>query len=95
MPITKEEIKHLAELSRLKLTSAEEHDFGEQLGSILQYIDKLNQVETRNIEPTAQVSGLVDVLRSDDVNDWDKEEVSAALGQGELEDGQVKVKRVL
>jgi len=95
MSITNEEIKHLAELSRLKLTSVEEHDLGGQLGSILHYIDKLNQAETRNIEPTAQVSGLVDVLRSDDVNNWDKEEIAAALGQGELEDGQVKVKRVL
>jgi aspartyl-tRNA(Asn)/glutamyl-tRNA(Gln) amidotransferase subunit C len=95
MTITKEEIKHLAELSRLKLTSIEEADFGDQLGSILQYIIKLNQVETKKIEPTAQVSGLVDVLRSDDVNNWDKEEIAAALGQGEIEGGQVKVKRVL
>lgn len=95
MPITNEEIKHIAELSRLKLTAEEEKNLGNQLGSILQYIEKLNQVKTDNIEPTAQVSGLSDVLRSDEVKDWDKEEVKAALEQGDLEDGQVKVKRVL
>lgn len=95
MPITKEEIKHIAELSRLKLTAEEEKNLGDQLGSILKYVEKLNQVNTDNIEPTAQVSGLSDVLRSDEVKDWNREEVMAALEQGELEDGQVKVKRVL
>ncbi len=88
-------IKHIAELSRIKLTPEEEKQFSLQLGSILQYIEKLNEVETKNIEPTAQVSGLSDVLRSDEVKDWDKNEVAAALAQGELESGQVRVKRVL
>jgi len=95
MSINQTDIKHIAELSRLKLTEGEEKQFDEQLGSILKYIEKLNKVETRNIEPTAQVSGLVDVLRSDDVLDWDRKEVEAALAQGEIENGQVKVKRVL
>lgn len=89
------DIKHIAELSRIRLTPEEEEQFSSQLGSILQYIEKLNEVETKNIEPTAQVSGLSDVLRSDEVKDWDKNEVAAALAQGELESGQVKVKRVL
>ena len=95
MSISQTDIKHIAELSRLKLTETEENLFGEQLGSILKYIEKLNKVETRNVEATAQVSGQVDVLRTDDVVDWNKEEVSAALAQGEIENGQVKVKRGL
>lgn len=95
MAISATDIKHIAELSRLKLTEEEEIKFGEQLGSILKYIEKLNKVETRKIEPTAQVSGLIDVLRSDDVSNWNQKEVEAALAQGEIENGQVKVKRVL
>jgi aspartyl-tRNA(Asn)/glutamyl-tRNA(Gln) amidotransferase subunit C len=95
MAISKEDIKHIAELSRIKLTAAEEIKFGEQLGSILKYIEKLDEVETKKIEPTAQVSGLIDVLRSDEVYDWNREEVEAALMQGEIEADQVKVKRVL
>ena len=95
MLINQEDIKHLAELARLKLTAEEEIKFGAQLGTILTYIEKLNKVETRNVEPTAQVSGLVDVLRIDDVRPWDEAEVAAALEQGELENNQVKVKRVL
>ncbi len=95
MAINKEDIKHIAELSRIKLTAAEEVKFGEQLGSILKYIEKLDEVETKKIEPTAQVSGLVDVLRGDEISDWNRDEVEAALAQGEVEGNQVKVKRVL
>lgn len=95
MAINQDNIKHIAELSRLKLTPSEETKFGEQLGSVLKYIEMLDEVDTRNIEPTAQVSGLSDVLRSDDVKDWDRDEVEEALAQGEIENNQVKVKRVL
>jgi len=95
MSLNKEEIKHIAELSRLKLTPEEEEKFGSELAVILKYIEKLKKVKTDNVEPTAQVSGLSDVLRSDEVRSWPSDEVAAALSQGELENGQVKVKRVL
>lgn len=95
MAINQADIKHIAALSRIGLTEVEENKFGEQLGSILKYIEKLDEVNTKKVEPTAQVSGLVDVLRSDSASDWDKEEVKVALTQGEIESGQVKVKRVL
>lgn len=95
MAITREEIKHVAELSRLSLTPAEEEKFRVQLDSILKYVSQLNEVDTKKIEPTAQVSGLIDIWRADEVREWDKEEVEDALSQGELEGGQVKVKRVL
>ncbi|MFA5155658.1 MAG: Asp-tRNA(Asn)/Glu-tRNA(Gln) amidotransferase subunit GatC [Patescibacteria group bacterium] len=95
MPISREEIEHIAELSRLSLTEEEKEKFGKQLDSILAYISQLNEVDTRRVEPTAQVSGLADVWRPDEVKPWDQSEVAAALRQGELEGGQIKVKRVL
>ncbi|MFA5184067.1 MAG: Asp-tRNA(Asn)/Glu-tRNA(Gln) amidotransferase subunit GatC [Patescibacteria group bacterium] len=95
MAITKEEIEHIAELSRLELTAEEKEKFAGQLDSVLEYISQLNGVDTRNVEPTAQVSGLVDVWREDKALPWDRDEVNDALRQGELEDGQIKVKRVL
>lgn len=95
MAITREEIKHIAELSRLELSEEEITKFGGQLDSILKYVSQLNEVDTKNIEPTAQVSGLSDVWRADDVHAWSQEENEAALNQGEREAGQVKVKRVL
>jgi len=95
MAITKEEIIHIAQLSRLQLSPEEIEEFRVQLSSILDYVGQLENVKTKNIEPTAQVSGLVDILRLDEVKEWNKEEVMGALSQGELEGGQVKVKRVL
>ncbi len=95
MSITPNDIKHIAELSRLELSEEEVKKFGGQLDSILQYIEQLNEVDTKNIEPTAQVSGLSNIWRADDVHVWDEGEVEAALSQGAREGGQVKVKRVL
>ncbi len=95
MSITRKEIEHIAELARLELSEEEKDRFSRQLGSILEYISQLNEVDTKNVEGAAQVSGLVDVWRPDEVKEWDKREVENALRQGELEGGQLKVKRVL
>jgi len=95
MPITREEINHIAELSRLELTEEEKERYGAQLDKILEYIGQLDEVDTSKVEPTAQVSGLVDVWREDKVKEWSPAEVAEALQQGELEDRQIKVKRVL
>ncbi|MHB8903795.1 MAG: Asp-tRNA(Asn)/Glu-tRNA(Gln) amidotransferase subunit GatC [Patescibacteria group bacterium] len=95
MPITKEEIKHIAELSRLKLSDEEMLKLGADLSSILDYIEKLKEVDTRKVTETAQVSGLSDVWREDEIKNWDREEVIASLNQGELENDQLKVKRIL
>ena len=95
MAITAEEIKHVAELSRLNLTENEIGKFADQMGSVLEYIGQLDEVDTSKVASTAQVSGLVDVWRADDVLAWDGEEIKNALSQGELEGGQIKVKRVL
>lgn len=95
MSITIEEIKHIAELSRLKLSDEEMLKLGSDLGSILEYIETLKEVDTKKVKETAQVSGLSDVLRDDEVKNWDREEVLAALSQGEIENDQLKVKRIL
>ena len=95
MAITKAELEHIALLARLNLTEAEKEKFAPQLDSILDYISQLNEVDTKNVEPTAQVSGLMNVWREDEIKEWDKDEVAAALDQASRENGQVKVKRVL
>ncbi|HZJ40688.1 MAG TPA: Asp-tRNA(Asn)/Glu-tRNA(Gln) amidotransferase subunit GatC [Candidatus Saccharimonadales bacterium] len=95
MQLTKEEITHIAELSRLDLSPAEIEKYRSQLGSILDYVAMLDEVQTNGVPPTAQVSGLMDVFREDVVKPWNQEEVEAALSQSERENGNVKVKRVL
>ena len=94
--LTKDEIQHVADLARLELSDDEIEKYGEQLSGVLSYIDQLQEVNTDAIEPTAQVTGLENVLREDSIKTWDKTEVKNSLVQSpEIEDNQVKVKRVL
>jgi len=62
-------IKHIAKLANLTLTEAEEKEFDGQLNDILSYIEQLNKVDTSNVEPTAQVTGLKNVTRNDKFTD--------------------------
>jgi len=61
------DVKYVAHLARLHLTPAEESKFGEQLGHILGYINKLNELDVSQIEPTAHAVPLVNVFRADEV----------------------------
>jgi len=86
----------VADLARLDLSEQELELYGEQLSNILVFVDQLSEVDTSNVEPTAQVTGLLNVLREDEVFDWDNDERIETLKQAaELEDGQVKVRKVL
>ncbi len=55
MKITREEVLRVAQLANLELSEAEVSKYQEQLDSILDYIAKLNSVDTSNVEPMAQV----------------------------------------
>jgi len=95
MSITREEIEHVAALARLSLSETEKVSLANQLGAVLSYIDQLQVVDTSGVEPTAQVSGLTDVWRTDEVKSWDEEELGVALSQGDREGHYIKVKKVL
>ena len=96
MKLKKEEIQHIADLARLELTDDELTNYGSQLSDILSYFDELKEVDTANVEPTAQVTGLVNVMRDDEVKEWPADEVAAALGQAPNKEGKfIKVKRIL
>lgn len=61
------DVKYVAQLARLSLTPEEEQKFGEQLGQVLGYIEKLKQVDVSQVEPTAHAVPLVNVTRPDEV----------------------------
>jgi aspartyl-tRNA(Asn)/glutamyl-tRNA(Gln) amidotransferase subunit C len=65
MDISQNEVERIAILARINLSEKEKEKMAEDLDQILGYIEKLNQVDTSNIEPTAQVTGLEDVTRND------------------------------
>lgn len=61
-------VKHVARLSRLSLSERDVLRFAEQLGAILDYINKLNEIDTDNVPPTSHtVSGVKNVFRKDAV----------------------------
>ena len=96
MKLTLEEIEHIARLARLDLSEDELIRYGDQLSAVLDYIDQLREVDVNGVEPTAQVTGMRNIWREDEVRDCPEEERQAALKEApELEEGQIKVKRVL
>jgi aspartyl-tRNA(Asn)/glutamyl-tRNA(Gln) amidotransferase subunit C len=61
------DVKYVAHLARIALTPEEQEKFGAQLSNILGYIEKLNQLDVSQIEPTAHAVPLVNVFRPDEV----------------------------
>lgn len=64
--LTDKEVKHIASLARIKINDKEEKSLKKDLSSILEYIDKLNEVDTTGVEPLYQTTGLVDSFRTDE-----------------------------
>jgi len=61
------DVKYVAHLARIALTPAEEQKIGAQLGNVLGYIEKLNELDVSGVEPTAHAVPLVNVTRADEV----------------------------
>lgn len=59
------DITHVAKLANLTLTDEEKSTYSDQLSSVLDYIARLNEVDTKNIEETSQVTGLTNITRED------------------------------
>jgi aspartyl-tRNA(Asn)/glutamyl-tRNA(Gln) amidotransferase subunit C len=65
MPLTRAEVRHVAMLARLALEPGDEEFYAEQLSGILAHIDRLQQLDTKAIPPTAQVVEVANTLRED------------------------------
>lgn len=67
MSITKKEVEHVCLLARLNLEENEKEEFTHQLNNILNYVAKINELNTENIPPTSHPLALTNVMREDDV----------------------------
>jgi aspartyl-tRNA(Asn)/glutamyl-tRNA(Gln) amidotransferase subunit C len=67
--IDQAQVKKVAKLSRLQLSKAEVEEFTGQLSAILDYMEKLNELDTTNIEPLAHCLPITNVLREDCVKE--------------------------
>jgi aspartyl-tRNA(Asn)/glutamyl-tRNA(Gln) amidotransferase subunit C len=66
MPLSREQVRHVAMLARIGLQPGDEDFYAEQLSGILEHIDRLQQVNTDDIPPTAQVIEIDNQLREDE-----------------------------
>jgi aspartyl-tRNA(Asn)/glutamyl-tRNA(Gln) amidotransferase subunit C len=93
--LTIKEVEHIAELARLELTEKEKEMFLGQLSAILDYVEKLNKVNTDGVEETSQVTGLINAIREDKEGEASKELINDILDNApDKEEGLFRVKSV-
>ncbi|MFQ3638336.1 MAG: Asp-tRNA(Asn)/Glu-tRNA(Gln) amidotransferase subunit GatC, partial [Cyanobacteriota bacterium] len=63
--LDREQVHKVAHLARLALTPDEEEQFTTQLGSILEYFEQLNELDTRDVPPTTRAIDVSNVVRPD------------------------------
>lgn len=100
--ISKSEVEKVAKLARIHLTEKDKKKYSKELSSILGYVEKLQKVNTDNIEETSQVTGLTNVYREDKAtDDWKvdidiKKNHEKLLSNAPAKKGDyIKVKQVL
>ncbi len=67
--IDKQHVRKVAKLARLDLTEAEIEEFTGQLGAILAYVEKMNELDTATVEPLAHCLPIHNVFRADEVRE--------------------------
>jgi aspartyl-tRNA(Asn)/glutamyl-tRNA(Gln) amidotransferase subunit C len=68
--LTRDDVLKLARLARLELSDEEVGKFEQEFNAILAYVEQLQGVETKGLEPTSQVTGLTSITRQDVVKDY-------------------------
>jgi aspartyl-tRNA(Asn)/glutamyl-tRNA(Gln) amidotransferase subunit C len=63
--MNKIDVKHIAKLANLTITSEQESKFESQLSEVLEMVGKLNEVDTTGVKETSQVTGLENITRED------------------------------
>ncbi len=94
MKITREQVDHVARLARLGLSDEEREMMRAQLDAILAYIDKLNELDTREVEPTSHVIPMTNVFREDTVSPSLAQE-EALANAPDRQDAFFRVPRIL
>ncbi|MEI6053969.1 MAG: Asp-tRNA(Asn)/Glu-tRNA(Gln) amidotransferase subunit GatC [Candidatus Saccharibacteria bacterium] len=93
--INREDVLHLAQLSKLDLSDDEINGLQIDIGNILGYVEQLGELDTDGIEPTYQVTGLSNVWRDDEVIDYGIAREALLSLSTESLDNSIKVPKVL
>jgi len=93
--LSKETIDHISKLALLELSEEEKENLSKQLGDIIKYFKKLDDLDTSNIEPTTHpIEGLFNVFREDEP--WESlSNEEATKNTKHKQDGYFKAPRIL
>lgn len=93
--LTRDDVLKLASLARLDLTDDEVELYKTELSKILDYVAMLEKADVAGLEPTAQVTGLKNVMRKDEVIDYGVSPDELLRLAPRTQDGYVKVNRMI
>ena len=94
MKINEEEMTKIAKLAMIEISSEEKGDFLKQMNLTMEYIDKINDLDTSNVEPTNQIFELKNVFRKDKIQQSiDADEFKKIVP--DYKDGYIVVPKIL
>ncbi|MEA1936541.1 MAG: Asp-tRNA(Asn)/Glu-tRNA(Gln) amidotransferase subunit GatC [Patescibacteria group bacterium] len=94
--ITLKEVEHIAELARIELTKKDQEKFSDELSGVLGYVEQLQEVDTKNVKPVSQVTGLINVVKEDVAEDFPEDGREIMIKNfPEEKDKCIKVKQVM
>mgnify|MGYP006298998251 FL=1 len=66
MKITVKDVEHIAKLAKLTLSDGEKEAYTQQMSDILQYMEKLNELDTSDVKPLSHVMEVTNAFREDE-----------------------------
>ncbi|PKL36986.1 Asp-tRNA(Asn)/Glu-tRNA(Gln) amidotransferase GatCAB subunit C [Candidatus Peregrinibacteria bacterium HGW-Peregrinibacteria-1] len=94
--LTEKEVRHVAKLARLGLSDEEVERFKVHMNGVLEYVEVLQELDTTGVELTAQVTGLKNVMREDEIdNQKCTREELLATSEMPVDSSQIRVKRTI
>ncbi|MEO6513540.1 MAG: Asp-tRNA(Asn)/Glu-tRNA(Gln) amidotransferase subunit GatC [Candidatus Saccharimonadales bacterium] len=93
--LTRDDVLKLAQLARLELADDEVESFKNELDEILHYVELLDNADIEGLEPTSQVTGLVNVERHDVFKDYGYTPKDLLENVPDTLDDHIKVKRMI
>lgn len=92
--LTQDDVKKIADLAKLQLSDEELNKFTSQLEQLLEMAKMLDEVDTTNVHPIAQITGIDNMVYEDVVHDFPHPEKLLAQSPQDIQDNMIKVKSV-
>jgi len=93
--LTRDDVLKLAQLARIDLSEDEVAEFAGKFSEILAYVEKLHAAQVNGLEPTSQVTGLTNVMRDDEIQNYGYEPKDLLKNVPKVQDDQIKASRMI